>query len=371
MGIWRGESPGANRLVLQLAKRIQEACWTPGDFSRQRREGLPRFFRVFMSKSTSFRVACACDSRALVLSATLLVLLTALAFPARAQTGWPVVVSDAFRRSVTIESEPKRIISLSPSNTEILFAIGAGDRVVGVTTFCNFPPEAATRARVGGFAGSTVNLEMVIALRPDLVVAGDEHHRAVIDALSRKAIPAISIKAGNISEVYDSIRLIGRATGGLREAEELVKSMQARVNAVASRAAAIRPVDRVRVYWEVFDAPLITSGRNSFIGQLIEMAGGVNVFADIDAEFPQVNTESVIARDPQVILGPEVPGVDELSLEKVRARKGWGGIDAVRNGRVYALSGDLTSRPGPRLVDGLELVARTLYPRLFPAAATP
>lgn len=278
-----------------------------------------------------------------------------------------MTLSDAFGRSVTLQSEPKRIISLSPANTEILFAIGAGERVVGVTTFCDFPAEAASRPKVGGFAGSTVNLESVIALHPDLVLAGDEHHRTVIELLSKRRIPALSIKATDFGGVYGSIRLIGQATGRQPEADALVKSMQARVETVSKQVARIRPVDRVRVYWEVFDAPLITSGRNSFIGQLIEMAGGVNVFADIDAEFPQVNSEAVIARDPQVILGPEVPGADTMSIGKLRARKGWSGIDAVRHARVYALSGDLTSRPGPRLVDGLELVARTLYPKLFPS----
>lgn len=288
-----------------------------------------------------------------------------------AEGSWPVTVRDAFGRSVTLQSEPKRIISLSPANTEILFAIGAGDRVVGVTTFCDFPAEAANRPKVGGFAGSTVNLESVVSLHPDLVLAGDEHHLAVIELLSKRGIPALSIKASDFAGVYASIVLIGQATGRQSQADNLVKSMQARVDAVAKQVARIRPVDRLRVYWEVFDAPLITSGRNSFIGQLLEMAGGVNVFADIDTEFPQVNTESVIARDPQVILGPEVPGVDTMTLEKLRARKGWAGVDAVRHSRVFAVSGDLTSRPGPRLVDGLELVARTLYPGVFSPAPSP
>lgn len=300
----------------------------------------------------------------------LLLLVGSLQLRSVAGTSWPVTVSDAFGRSVTLQSEPKRIISLSPANTEILFAIGEGEQVVGVTTFCDFPADAASRPKVGGFAGSTVNLESVIALHPDLVLAGDEHHRAVIELLSKRGIPALSIKAADFGGVYGSIRLIGQATGRLPEADTLVKSMQARVETVAKQVARIRPVDRVRVFWEVFDAPLITSGRNSFIGQLIEMAGGVNVFADIDAEFPQVNSEAVIARDPQVILGPEVPGTETMSIDRLRARKGWAGIDAVRHGRVYALSGDLTSRPGPRLVDGLELVARTLYPKLFPSSTS-
>lgn len=301
----------------------------------------------------------------------LIVLAAVITRPLAAGESWPLVVTDSFRRSIRIEAEPKRIVSLSPANTEILFALGVGDRVVGVTTFCNFPAEAATRTKVGGFAGSTVNLEVLLALSPDLVLAGDEHHRMVVDALSKRNIPAANIKALDLAGVYGSIRFIGQATGRPSEAEALVKSMQARVDAVATKVAKIRPVDRLRVYWEVFDAPVITSGRSSFIGQMIEMAGGVNVFADVDAEFPQVNAESVIARDPQVILGPDVVEGGGLTVAKLRARKGWADIDAVRNGRVYTVSGDLTSRPGPRLVEGLELVARTLYPQWFTQVPTP
>ncbi len=306
-----------------------------------------------------------------VASLLLLSLLPALMPPLMAQPTWPVVVRDAFRRSVKIEAEPKRIVSLSPSNTEILFALGLGDRVVGVTTLCNFPAEAATRPQVGGFAGSTINLETLVALGPDLVLAGDEHHRMVVDALTKKSVPTVCIKATDLAGVYGSIRLIGQATGRQNEAEALVKAMQARVDAVAAKVARVRPVDRLRVYWEVFDAPLITSGRSSFIGQMIEIAGGLNVFADVAAEFPQVNTEAVIARDPQVILGPEIVEGGGITLEKLRGRKGWTEIEAVKTGRVYVVSGDLTSRPGPRLAEGLELVARTLYPQLFTATPSP
>lgn len=306
-----------------------------------------------------------------VASRLFLFLLPALMPPLMAQATWPVVVRDTFRRSIKIEAEPKRIVSLSPANTEILFALGVGDRVVGVTTFCNYPAEAIARTKVGGFAGSTINLEALLALAPDLVLAGDEHHRMVVDALAKKNVPSVSIKAMDLAGVYGSIRLIGQTTGRQNEAEELVKAMQTRVDAVAAKVAKIRPVDRVRVYWEVFDAPVITSGRSSFIGQMIDMAGGLNVFADVDAEFPQVNTESVIARDPQVILGPDMMGGEGLTVEKLRARKGWAEIDAVKTGRVYVVSADLTSRPGPRLAEGLELVARTLYPQLFTAAPSP
>jgi len=294
-------------------------------------------------------------------------LLATAAVTVRGEPGWPVTVRDALKRTVKIDAVPQRIVSLAPSNTEILFAVGAGDRVVGVTSYCNFPAEAQTRPRVGGFSGSTVNLEALLALRPDLVVAGDEYHRTVIEALTRAGIPTVSIKARDFNGVYGSILTIGRLTDRSPAAAAVVDGLRERVDAVAARVAKIRPVDRLRVYWEVFDAPVITTARSSIIGQLIELAGGLNVFAEIDGEFPQVSTEAVMARDPQVILGPDMAQGDPLTAERVRLRTGWSRIDAVQTGRVHSLSADLTSRPGPRLVDGLELVAHTLYPARFPA----
>lgn len=295
----------------------------------------------------------------------LLFFVTALAGQA-AEGTWPVTIQDSLRRTVTIKSTPQRIVSLTPANTEILFALGAGDRVVGVTTFCDFPEEARARAKVGGFAASTVNIESLLALRPDLVVTGDEYHRKVIESLAKAGVATVAIKSSDFAGVFASMRLLGKITGQANEAEVLVNAQQTRVDAVIARAAKIRQVDRLRVYWEVFDAPVITTGPNTIIGQLIALSGGLNVFAEIDAEFPQISTEAVIARDPQVILGPQMESGESLSLEKVRARAGWRSIDAVQKGRVYAVSADLTSRPGPRLVDGLELVARTLYPERFP-----
>ena len=298
-------------------------------------------------------------------------LLASVSGVAAAEPAWPVSVQDALRRTVTVQAAPQRIVSLTPANTEILFALGCGDRVVGVTTFCDYPAEAKSRAKVGGFAASTVNIESLLALRPDLVVTGDEYHRKVVESLTKAGVPTVAIKASDFPGVFASMITLGKLTGQSKQAEALVQAQRARVDAVVARASKIRQVDRLRVYWEVFDAPVITTGPNTIIGQLIALSGGLNVFADIDSEFPQISTEAVIARDPQVILGPKVENADSLSLEKVRARAGWKGIDAVRKGHVYAVSADLTSRPGPRLVDGLELVARTLYPERFPAPSAP
>lgn len=281
----------------------------------------------------------------------------------RAETGWPQTVKDALGRDVTVAAEPRRIVSLTPGNTEILFAIGAGERVVGVTTWCNYPAEARTRPKIGGFAATTIHLETLVALQPDLVVAGDETQRMVIESVGRMGFPVVAVKVREFEGLYTVIEQLGRLTGRTAAATALTDAMRRRVAAVVEQAARIPADRRVRVYWEVFDAPVMSAGKSSMIGHLIELAGGVNVFADVREEYPQVNTEAVVARAPQVILGPDMADNGPLTVERLRARPGWSAIPAVRNGRVHILPADPTSRPGPRLVEGLELLAAILYPK--------
>jgi iron complex transport system substrate-binding protein len=144
----------------------------------------------------------------------------------------------------------------------------------------------------------------------------------------------------------------------------LVATLRARVAAVAAKVGSLPEERRPRVYWEVFDAPLMSAGRRSMVGQLIERAGGRNIFADVAEEYPQVSAEAVIARDPEVILVPDMSATGALTAADLRRRPGWAAVAAVRTGRVHALPADPTSRPGPRLVEGLELVLAALHPEL-------
>ena len=275
---------------------------------------------------------------------------------------WPRRVDDALGRRVEIPARPVRIVSLTPGNTEILFAIGAGERIVGVTAWCNTPEAARALPKVGGFAATTVNLEAIVALRPDLVVAGDEAHRLVVETLGGLGVPALVVKVRDFAGLFALMRQLGVVTGEEAGAERVVQALETRVAAVAARTAAIPPDRRLRVYWEVFDAPLMTAGRGSMLGQLIELAGGRNLFADLREEYPQIGTEAVVTRDPEVIFGADMAstGAGALTAERLRARPGWAGLTAVRTGRVVALPADPVSRPGPRLVDALEQVETLL-----------
>lgn len=277
---------------------------------------------------------------------------------------FPVTLTDDLGRKVTVLALPQRIVSLAPSNTETLFAVGAGDQVVGVTEYCNYPPEAQTREIVGGFSAKTISVEKVVSLEPDLVFSVGELQRPVINALDQIGVPVFALDPGNFQEVYESIEIVGQLTGHETEAAEVVADMKARMTAVTEKIRAIPEDERPTVFYEVWHEPLMTAGPATFIGQLIELAGGENIFADVNEEYPQVSAETVIQRAPDVILGPDSHG-EELTAEKIKKRPGWEDIDAVQEGRIYLVDGDIVSRSGPRLVDALETIARDLQPDLF------
>jgi iron complex transport system substrate-binding protein len=277
---------------------------------------------------------------------------------------FPMTISDDMGRQVTLPAVSQRIISLAPSDTEILFAVGAGDQVVGVTTYCNYPPEAQNRDKIGGFTASTISVEKIVALEPDLVVAAGAIQQSVIEALEKTNIPVVAVDPNNLEDVYRTIELVGRLTGHADQAAQVVADMQTRVDSVTQRLAAVPEAERLSVYWEVFDEPRMTAGPSTFIGQLIDLAGGVNIFGDVSEEYPQINDEEVIQRNPAVIMGADTMG-EKLTTAVVAQRPGWDQIDAVRNGRIYLFDGDMVSRSGPRLAQVLEMMAQALYPDLF------
>ncbi len=281
-----------------------------------------------------------------------------------AHADFPITLTDGLGREVTLSTKPQRIVSLAPSNTEILFAVGAGDQVVGVTKFDNYPPEAQTREQIGGFSAKTISVERIVALEPDLVLAAGRIHQPVIEALAREHIPVVALTAHTFDEVYANIELVGRLTGHKAEADRVVAKMKAQVKAVTTKVSTIPADKRLKVFWEVWDKPLMTAGHNTFIGQMIKLAGGVNIFSDAKESYPKVSPEAVVQRNPDVILGPSTHG-KKLTVKQLSQRPGWGEINAVKNARIHLIDGDIVSRPGPRLAQGLQAIAKALYPDLF------
>ncbi len=286
--------------------------------------------------------------------------------PARAAT-FPKTVVDGLDRKVTLPRMPARIVSLAPKNTELLFAIGAGEQVVGVTRFCNFPPEARRREQIGGFSSESQSLERIVALKPDLVVAAGELQWPSITELERLGVPVASLGAESLAGRYRELDLLGRLTGHEVDAARLTEVLKHRVERVVETARTIKPEQRVTVFYHVWSEPLLGAGAGSYIGDLIELCGGINVISDARERYPHISQEVLFARNPEVILAPTAEA-ERLTVERLRMRPGWSNLRAVRNNRVYLIDGDLISRCGPRLVDALEIMARSLYPGCFAAA---
>jgi len=276
---------------------------------------------------------------------------------------FPLAVTDDLGRNVTISSEPQSIISLTPSNTEILFALELGDKVMAVSEYCNYPLEAQNKIKIGGF--STINIEKVVSLKPDLVLATGGVQEAVVEELERLGLTVIALNAKSIEEVFENIRLVGKAAGQLEAARELTTKLEQRTKAVTDKAKDLPDSQRPRVFYEIQYEPLMTAGPGTFIDDLIHLAGGVNIASDAAAKYPVYNLETLIERNPEVIIISFWHGSIAASVEGVKSRKRWQIIDAVKNNRVYGINADLVSRPGPRIVDGIEEMARFIHPDLF------
>jgi len=276
---------------------------------------------------------------------------------------FPLAVTDDLGRNVTISSEPQSMISLAPSNTEILFALGLGDKVMAVSEYCNYPLEAQNRIKIGGF--STVNIEKVVSLRPDLVIATGGVQETVVEELGRLGLTVIALNAKSIEEVFENIRLVGKAAGQLETARELTTKLEQRTKAVTDKTKDLPDGQRPRVFYEVQDEPLMTAGPGTFIDDLIHLAGGVNIASDAAAKYPVYNLETLIERNPEVIIISFWHGSIAASVEAVKSRERWQILDAVKNNRVYGINADIVSRTGPRIVDGMEEMAGFIHPDLF------
>lgn len=276
--------------------------------------------------------------------------------------GYPQTVTDSAGEKLTLHSRPARIVSTAPSNTEILFALGAGPQVVGVTTFCNFPPEAAECDKVGGFSPRTISQERIIGLKPDLVLTTGRIQIPLTESLRKLGLNVLSYDADTLEAVIRNIRLLGQAVGRVEEAEALASACEQRQFRVRQRFERLPEASKPRLLLLVSEDPLMAAGPKTFAGQMLELAGGRNVLAEVEQEFPRVSEEEIVRRDPEVIVIWR-RGHDESQKEWFRDRPAWKKIEAVRNGRILTIDDDLIARAGPRLFDGLERLAELLHPK--------
>ena len=271
-----------------------------------------------------------------------------------------LTVVDQTGHAMTLPAAPRRIVSLVPGVTEILFAIGAQDALVGVTDFCDYPPDARRKARVGDMLAP--NLETLVSLRPDVVVATRSGNREeTFDQLKRLGLPVYIVdEPPGIADVLRLVGSLGQLTGRRDAAAAVAARLDRRITAVRERVAG-RP--HPRVLYVLWPEPLIVPGRGSLVSELIASAGGESVTADQGQGYPRMSLEAAVGRAPEVIiLARHGAGTGPAAREQWQRLES---LPAIRSGRLYAADGDLLHRYGPRVVDGLELLARLIHPEAF------
>ena len=273
---------------------------------------------------------------------------------------YPLTVKDFAGREVSIESEPMHIVSLAPSITETLYFIEALDKVVGITKWDNYPNNVQEGRIIVG--DMEPNIEIIASLKPDLII-GLKYHLKYIDQLEKIA-PVLIVEPQSVEEIYEAVELLGNVTNKEDQAQKAIMEMEEKINNIQEK---VKNKEKPRVLYIVWWDPLITAGNGTFIGELITLGGGENIFADTQG-WPQVSVEEVIARNPEIIILPPSAGITANELCDSPLTN----TDAVKNGRVYTLSSDdIVARQSPRVVEGLEEIARFLHPDAFNIEAQP
>ncbi|MBT1278431.1 ABC transporter substrate-binding protein [Thermoanaerobacter sp. CM-CNRG TB177] len=272
------------------------------------------------------------------------------------KTQFPLKVTDFLGKEVTIEKEPQRIVSLAPSITELIYALGAGNKVVGVTDFDNYPPEVKDVPKVGGFKGP--NVEAITAQKPDVIFASTLSGKEQMESLEKMGIPVVMLEAKNIAQIYQSIKIIGQITGTEKKGEELIKQMQDKIKEINDK---VKELPKVSVFYLVSLDGNWTAGKGTFIDELINLAGGKNVAEDVNG-WAQYSVEELVKKNPDVIITSPHAG----NVKDIKNMAGYKDTNAVKNDKIFVISNDdIISRASNRIVLGLEEIAKFLHPEAF------
>ena len=258
---------------------------------------------------------------------------------------------------MTFPFPPKRIISLAPNITEILFSLGLDEEIVGVSIHCNFPEKAKTKVRVGSYI--SLDFERIISLKPDLIIAtGAGNTRDMVDRLEKLGFPTYVIFPKNFDDILKSIDHLGQVVDREKEARAIIQGMRKRRQRVIELT---QDLPRPKVFLQIGEAPIVTVGKGSFADDLIRLAGGENIAGKEKEMYPRFGMEEILKRSPEVILISSMnPKGDYQKVLQEWTR--WKTIPAVKNGRIHLIDSDLIDRPSPRIIDGLEEIARILHP---------
>jgi len=272
----------------------------------------------------------------------------------------PLRFKDEVGREVTLPFPPKRIVSLAPNITEILFSLGLDEEIVGVSIHCNFPEKAKNRVQVGSYI--SLDFEKITSLQPDLIIAtGAGNTRDMVGRLEKIGFKTYTIFPKNFDDILQSIGHIGEVVNREMEARRIVEGMGKRKQRVVGLTQGL---SRPKVFIQIGDAPIVTVGKGSFADDLIRLAGGENIAGKEKEVYPRFGMEEILKRSPEVIVISSMnPKGDYQKILQEWSR--WKTIPAVKNGRIHLVDSDLLDRPSPRIIDGLEEIARVLHPERF------
>jgi len=274
-------------------------------------------------------------------------------------------IKDGLGRTITIAATPQRIISLAPSNTEYLFALGAGEQLVGRDSFSDYPKAANAITDIGGGWGN-LDTETILFLDPDLVLAADITAPEQIQALEELGFTVFVVaNPNNLSEMLETMRLIAQITGHTNEAKTLISELSSRISAIEEKIAYAQTTPLVFYELDATDpnAPW-TAGPGTFIATLINQAGGTNIGSTLEGAWAQISIEALLVENPDIIILGDFTW-DGITPEAIAGRAGWETLSAVQNSQVFTIDDNLISRPSPRMVDGLEALAHLIHPELF------
>lgn len=275
-----------------------------------------------------------------------------LTFPVLADSEYPLKVIDGYGSQITIAKLPERIISLAPNITEILFSLGLDDKIAAVTNNCDYPAEAFKKQKIGDIH---INTEKIISLKPDLIISEGSVLLETSKKLGKLGIPILIVRSDTIDNFKNSFLTIGKACGKEKEAVKLIKSMENQMASLEKKLKKIKQ-KKPKVYLEIWNMPLQTTGDGTFINEIIQKAGGENIFKDAKCKYPIVNMEEIITRDPEVII------LTTSKIKDIYSKENWKKISAVKNKRVYEINPDIISRPTLRLEDALKFLSKKFYP---------
>ena len=277
-----------------------------------------------------------------------------------AKTGESRLARDHSGQTVSVPDNPLRVVSLAPSITEIVFALGEGDRLKGVTQHCDFPAEAQSLPKIGSYVH--LDLERIVALKPDLCIAvRDGNPQNVVTEIEAIGIPVYTVDPRGLDTAVGTVLELGQLLNASSKAQHLANEMRTRIERVKVRVAGAG--GRPRVFFQIGTAPIVSAGTNTVINELIVAAGGQNL-AEGPVSYPRFSREQVLALQPEIIIITAMTKEPDLEKEGAEWRQ-YDGLPAVRNNRVFIVDGDLFNRPTPRIIKGLEALAGIIHPELF------